>query len=35
MEDFFGRLGKRYDVVDSRNKDEVVRFGTLLRDTIG
>jgi len=35
MEDFFERLGKRYDVVDSRNKDEVVRFGTLLRETIG
>jgi menaquinone-dependent protoporphyrinogen IX oxidase len=34
MEDFFARLGKRYDVLDSRNKDDVVRFGKRLRERI-
>jgi hypothetical protein len=34
MEDFFKRLGKRYDVLDSRNKDEVLRFGNQLRERL-
>ena len=32
MDDFFDRLGKRYEVLDHRNKEEVVRFGQFLRD---
>ena len=34
MEDFFARLGKRYEILDHRNKAEVVRFGKLLRETV-
>jgi menaquinone-dependent protoporphyrinogen oxidase len=30
MEDFFNRLGKRYEVLDHRNKREVMRFGKLV-----
>jgi hypothetical protein len=34
MEDFFERLGKRYEVLDHRNKDDVVRFGKLLLEKL-
>jgi menaquinone-dependent protoporphyrinogen oxidase len=34
MDDFFERLGKRYEVLDHRNKDDVVRFGKLLREKL-
>jgi menaquinone-dependent protoporphyrinogen IX oxidase len=34
MEDFFERLGKRYEVLDHRNRTEVVRFGKLLKEKI-
>lgn len=34
MEDFFERLGKRYEVLDHRNKDDVVRFGKLLQEKL-
>jgi len=34
MEDFFERLGKRYEVLDHRDKDDVVRFGKLLREKL-
>ena len=30
MEEFFDRLGKRYEVLDHRNKGEVLRFGKLV-----
>lgn len=32
IEDFFSRLGERYDVLDNRNKAEVLRFALRLRD---
>ncbi|MGZ4901894.1 MAG: flavodoxin domain-containing protein [Halobacteriota archaeon] len=32
IEDFFRRLGRRYEVVDNRNKDEVLRFAQRLND---
>lgn len=35
MEDFFERLGKRYEVLDNRNKSDVARFGKLLRTKLG
>ncbi len=31
IEDFFSRLGQRYDVLDNRNKDEVLQFAKRLR----
>ena len=34
MEDFFERLGKRYEVLDNRNKDDVVQFGKQLREMV-
>jgi menaquinone-dependent protoporphyrinogen IX oxidase len=34
IEDFFSRLGKRYDILDSRNKSEVVAFGRRLRQKV-
>jgi hypothetical protein len=34
MDDFFERLGRRYEVLDHRNKDDVVRFGKLLREKL-
>lgn len=34
IEDFFSRLGKRYEILDSRNKSEVVAFGRRLREKI-
>jgi menaquinone-dependent protoporphyrinogen IX oxidase len=34
MEDFFERLGKRYEVLDHRNKDEVAAFGKSLCDKL-
>ncbi len=32
IEDFFNRLGQRYDVLDNRNKDEVLRFAQQLKE---
>ncbi len=32
MEDFFRRFGSRYVILDSRNKEEVLRFAQRLRD---
>jgi len=34
IEEFFSRLGKRYEILDSRNKSEVVAFGRRLREKI-
>jgi hypothetical protein len=34
MDDFFKRLGKRYEILDHRNKGDVVRFGKLLREKL-
>ena len=35
MDDFFERLGKRYEVLDNRNRDDVARFGKMLREKCG
>ncbi len=32
IEDFFSRLGQRYKILDSRDKEEVLRFARRLRD---
>ena len=32
IEDFFSRLGHRYEVLDSRDKEEVLRFAQRLKD---
>ncbi len=32
IEDFFSRLGRRYDVLDNRNKEEVLKFAQRLRE---
>ncbi len=32
IDDFFSRLGHRYDVLDNRNKDEVLRFAQRLKE---
>ncbi|MGZ4933440.1 MAG: flavodoxin domain-containing protein [Halobacteriota archaeon] len=32
IEDFFNRLGKRYNLLDNRNKEEVLRFAERLRE---
>ncbi len=32
IEDFFSRLGQRYSILDSRNKEEVLRFARRLKD---
>lgn len=32
IEDFFGRYGQRYNILDSRDKKEVLRFAQRLRD---
>jgi menaquinone-dependent protoporphyrinogen IX oxidase len=34
IEDFFSRLGRRYEILDSRNKSEVLAFGRRLREKI-
>jgi len=34
IEEFFSRLGKRYEILDSRNKSEAVAFGRHLREKI-